>query len=317
MQARLNLRSSQLPPLQIDGIFGVKTLARVREFQRDSGLKVDGIAGPQTLDALASAPPQPDVTEFRNNCSTHEPGIERQAGIIAMLFQQQSRAPVAQRAFGIAAARSSLAGFSIPTRSAVTAPSLPPMPSFRKLTPAQEADAVGVYGTSLDFSTIFISNQVGLGGRPFTAAVAMPGVTGFVQVMNMGTFAPTKDDLIHELAHVWQSQHSSDPTQFMKNSVASQAAAVAANAVAAALDRTVTRHPDFKKGHFPSSAYAFERGKPFKDYAAEQIANQVEKNVTAIVAHVAGVGRGAVDPDNRTSLSSARIDDRRAPRIEI
>ena len=36
----------------VDGIFGSKTLAAVKSFQRANGLTVDGIAGPQTLKAL-------------------------------------------------------------------------------------------------------------------------------------------------------------------------------------------------------------------------------------------------------------------------
>ncbi len=36
----------------VDGIFGSKTLAAVKNFQRAKGLTVDGIAGPQTLKAL-------------------------------------------------------------------------------------------------------------------------------------------------------------------------------------------------------------------------------------------------------------------------
>jgi len=36
----------------IDGIYGWRTTAAVKEFQRKNGLKVDGIAGPQTLAAL-------------------------------------------------------------------------------------------------------------------------------------------------------------------------------------------------------------------------------------------------------------------------
>ncbi|NMB32897.1 MAG: spore cortex-lytic enzyme [Clostridium sp.] len=37
---------------KIDGIYGYKTYAAVRKFQVKNGLKVDGIAGPQTLAAL-------------------------------------------------------------------------------------------------------------------------------------------------------------------------------------------------------------------------------------------------------------------------
>ena len=36
----------------VDGIYGYQTYQAVREFQRKNGLKVDGVAGPQTLAAL-------------------------------------------------------------------------------------------------------------------------------------------------------------------------------------------------------------------------------------------------------------------------
>ena len=36
----------------VDGIYGYKTYQAVREFQRKNGLKVDGVAGPQTLAAM-------------------------------------------------------------------------------------------------------------------------------------------------------------------------------------------------------------------------------------------------------------------------
>lgn len=39
-------------PLEADGIYGPKTEAAVRQFQRQNGLVADGIAGPQTLGAL-------------------------------------------------------------------------------------------------------------------------------------------------------------------------------------------------------------------------------------------------------------------------
>jgi Putative peptidoglycan binding domain len=52
-QALLNLRPpSALPPLQIDGIFGPRTAARVAEFQRNNGLVPDGEIGPNTIAAL-------------------------------------------------------------------------------------------------------------------------------------------------------------------------------------------------------------------------------------------------------------------------
>lgn|SRR3990167_6922746 len=38
--------------LTIDGIFGIKTRATVKEFQRNKGIKIDGIVGPITLSNL-------------------------------------------------------------------------------------------------------------------------------------------------------------------------------------------------------------------------------------------------------------------------
>ncbi|NNE98577.1 MAG: peptidoglycan-binding protein [Pyrinomonadaceae bacterium] len=57
LQIKLNtVTPSYLPVLSADGIFGSKTDARVREFQKLSRLKVDGIAGSNTLAKLKTAP---------------------------------------------------------------------------------------------------------------------------------------------------------------------------------------------------------------------------------------------------------------------
>ena len=52
LQATLNSSSPQSAPLTIDGIFWSKTMARVKDFQRENQLDVDGIVGPCTLRAL-------------------------------------------------------------------------------------------------------------------------------------------------------------------------------------------------------------------------------------------------------------------------
>ncbi len=44
---------------QIDGIFGPVTKAAVEQFQKDSGLTVDGIVGPATWSSMGGAGPQP------------------------------------------------------------------------------------------------------------------------------------------------------------------------------------------------------------------------------------------------------------------
>ena len=52
LQTLLNRKPTRLPLLFGDGIFGPKTRARVIEFQKDSGLKADGIVGDLTMAKL-------------------------------------------------------------------------------------------------------------------------------------------------------------------------------------------------------------------------------------------------------------------------
>ena len=51
-QVQTALQNRGYDPGTVDGIYGEKTEAAVRQFQRDQGLTVDGIAGPATLKAL-------------------------------------------------------------------------------------------------------------------------------------------------------------------------------------------------------------------------------------------------------------------------
>ena len=59
LQQNLNARLSKLPRLNVDGVFGPATQARVMEFQRDNGLNADGIVGDLTNGKLlgGGAPP--------------------------------------------------------------------------------------------------------------------------------------------------------------------------------------------------------------------------------------------------------------------
>jgi peptidoglycan hydrolase-like protein with peptidoglycan-binding domain len=75
VQALLNLTPpSSLPPLATDGIFGLKTRARVVEFQRQNGLAPDGIVGPKTRAAL-SAGVIPDINTIEAALAISTPVI--------------------------------------------------------------------------------------------------------------------------------------------------------------------------------------------------------------------------------------------------
>ena len=56
LQSRLNALGFK-PPLKVDGIFGPKTLAAVKAFQRSHHLKPDGLVGPKTTAALRAKAP--------------------------------------------------------------------------------------------------------------------------------------------------------------------------------------------------------------------------------------------------------------------
>lgn len=158
---------------------------------------------------------------------------------------------------------------------------------LRGLDPVEETMARGVYGSSLIFGRIFLSNALGGGGRPFTLYVPspIPGISGGT-VINIGPSAyatPGSNPslLIHELAHSWQSQHHPNPAQYMANSIASQAAAGVAGA----------------------SAYCYIPGKWFGSYGAEQTAQQVENGEAPIISHVASASPGGIDVANIASLA--------------
>jgi peptidoglycan hydrolase-like protein with peptidoglycan-binding domain/uncharacterized protein YdeI (BOF family) len=78
LQTTLNNNGAKL---KVDGIFGVKTLAAVKEFQKKNGLKVDGLVGPKTFEKLYPAPvvttPETPVTPV-----TEVPDVVTTASIV-------------------------------------------------------------------------------------------------------------------------------------------------------------------------------------------------------------------------------------------
>lgn len=172
---------------------------------------------------------------------------------------------------------------------------------LRFLDTTEETMASGVYGTSIDFGKVLLSDAVGGGGRPFTTYVPspIPGISGGT-VINIGPSAyatpgSNRNLLIHELAHSWQSQHHPNPAQFMANSIASQAAAAAVGGGA--------------------SAYCYVPGKWFGLYGAEQIAEQVEKGEAPIITEVSSAAPGSTHLGNIASLAAPHWETRGSPGV--
>ena len=164
---------------------------------------------------------------------------------------------------------------------------------IRGLDPAEVSILTPVFGSSLDYSAIHLSDAVGGGGRPYTVALPMVGL-----VINIGPSAYTSPGsnpslLIHESTHCWQSQHHPDPAAYMANSIQSQAAASAVG----------------------GDPYCYIPGRAFAAYGAEQIAQQVENGESAIISHVSSVSSGAFDMDNIIGLAAPHWETRGAPGV--
>jgi hypothetical protein len=164
----------------------------------------------------------------------------------------------------------------------------------RGLDPTEQAIGSGVYRGSINWSKVLLSNATGGGGRPFTTAAPLGNTVINIGPSAYATPGSNPSLLIHELAHVWQSQHHPSPVSFMGNSVASQAAAAAAG----------------------GSAYCYVPGKSFGSYAAEQVAQSAENGEAPIISHMAGVSAGAIDFQNILSLSVPRWETPAAPGVK-
>jgi hypothetical protein len=263
LQTKLNRSLSGLTPLSVDGVFCARTRVATVAHQRRSGLVPDGVVGPATWVTL------PQVL-------TSESEAEMCCGNVNPMHAASLNS--ARRAMRAAPA----------TKSAVRVPKL------RRASKEEKRRARAVFGQSIDFSTVFLSDQTGINGRPFV--IAVPNPSGEVlQIMNIGP-EPSPDRMIHELGHVWQSQHHSQAGQFMINAVASQGLAEAVNGLL---------------GGKLYSAYAYVPGAAFGHYGAEQIAQQIMRGEATIIDHVRSVAARKVDACNVASLATPRIQDSR------
>ncbi|HWB04425.1 MAG TPA: peptidoglycan-binding domain-containing protein [Verrucomicrobiales bacterium] len=302
LQSTLNAKlPGALPPLKADGMFGPKTLQRVKEYQMANGLVPDGVVGPMTWAALqGQSGGGPVVVAARTgcNCGQHDPNNHGVGEWIKSLYYQMVN-------LGAALGFGAMGGSSSGSGSGGSGP-------LRMLTETQKNTLHPYFGDSLDYSTVFISDKSGAQNRPFT--MAFPDTNQTVQIINCGTFNPKDTTLIHEMMHVWQSQHHADKYAFMKAAVACQAAAAGKNATEVVSDPDVMLHHEWPI-QYPYSAYAYLTGSDLDAYGAEQAANAVEHGNSTVCMTVKAAAKNSVNAKNTTSLSLTRYGDRRTPKI--
>ena len=74
---------------QVDGIYGSKTVAAVKSFQRKNGLTVDGIAGQKTLAAMGITSSGSSNSSSSNSNSSNEP-YSGQVAVAAVILNRVS-----------------------------------------------------------------------------------------------------------------------------------------------------------------------------------------------------------------------------------
>jgi hypothetical protein len=323
LQATLNaFGESELAELTVDGIFGDLTEARTREFQGLNRLTVDGVVGPQTSGALGLPKDNPDRCECAN-------GSNGSSGIVDALRSIRSSIPVT-RSRNIRSTRFAAS----PAVGAAPEPNLSfgaqmvamLLSSCRGLNDDQRSAAKMQYGDSIDLKLVLLTNFVGFQDRPFTFTLAkeeFPDLNKFfgtLSFISAGSFTPSRDILIHELAHVWQAQHHPVAGAYMANSVLCQRQAHQENL--AELPAGATPSPLWVKlgypFNFPHSAYAYKlgSGRTFGSYNSEQVANQAENGVSDILTHMKSFKPHDVDPANVSSMTRIQTENRLAKDVD-
>ena len=120
----------------------------------------------------------------------------------------------------------------------------------RPLSHPEIAIAQPVFQTSLPWKRIMVSNRLGLGDRPYTLGRTIH--VGPVNYCGMDLSIDGKATLVHELTHVWQSEHDSHRAAYIIGSLSAQ----------------------IKYG---LEAYNFIAGKNWDQYNQEQQASIVEE----------------------------------------
>lgn len=132
---------------------------------------------------------------------------------------------------------------------------LPASPAIRSLTPAERNIVKSVYGNTINFNQVKVTNTVGLQSRPWTTNTP-PLYTINVGVAAYADLTDFSLLLIHELGHVWQGQHG---VPFMSNSAYHQTMAAIQN------------------NGDPSGAYVYVPGLQWSKYNSEQQASIITK----------------------------------------
>ena len=128
----------------------------------------------------------------------------------------------------------------------------------RSLTPVEEAYARKVFGNSINFHNVEISDGLGIGNAEYTTKGwshwhVHLGPLGFHDAIGPGVVAT----FIHELTHVWQSQHATISFMFMVRSGLGQ-----------------VKNIILRRGR--NATYNYTLGKTWSDYNVEQQAQIVE-----------------------------------------
>ena len=120
---------------------------------------------------------------------------------------------------------------------------------IRHLYPGEIALARPVFKDSLPWQRIQVSSDIGVGGRPYTMGRTIKAGSEYYKGMHWVTGGSKV--LVHELTHVWQSEHRGHRAAYIIDAVGAQMM-------------------------YGQSAYAYKPGLDWDEYNAEQQASIVE-----------------------------------------